>query len=147
MLIAINLPEEFYGDIHMASRIEDAFGIHAKALETFGRRAEVLAGNMANADTPGYKARDVDFKSILGGAMKDELSMTKSASGHMAVSDRGLSNGELLYRVPLQPSADGNTVDMQMEQAQFSQNAIRYQTSISFLDGTIKNLLSAIRGE
>ncbi|MCC6207066.1 MAG: flagellar basal body rod protein FlgB [Gammaproteobacteria bacterium] len=131
----------------MASRIDDAFGIHAKALETFGRRAEVLAGNMANADTPGYKARDIDFKSVLGGVMKNELPMAKSASGHLAVSDRGQSNGELLYRVPLQPSADGNTVDMQKEQAEFAQNAIRYQTSVSFLDGTIKNLLSAIRGE
>lgn len=131
----------------MASRIDDAFGINAKALETFGRRAEVLAGNMANADTPGYKARDIDFKSVLGGVMKNELPLAKTTGGHMATSDRGLSNGELLYRVPLQPSADGNTVDMQMEQAQFAQNAIRYQTSITFLDGTIKNLLSAIRGE
>ncbi|MCC6301912.1 MAG: flagellar basal body rod protein FlgB [Gammaproteobacteria bacterium] len=131
----------------MVSRIDDAFGINAKALETFGRRAEVLAGNMANADTPGYKARDIDFKSVLGGVMKNELPLAKTAGGHMATAGGGLSNGELLYRVPLQPSADGNTVDMQMEQAQFAQNAIRYQTSITFLDGTIKNLLSAIRGE
>ncbi|MBK8162502.1 MAG: flagellar basal body rod protein FlgB [Gammaproteobacteria bacterium] len=131
----------------MASRIDDAFGIHAKALETFGRRAEVLAGNMANADTPGYKARDVDFKSILGGVMKNELPLAKTAGGHLATSDRGLSNGELLYRVPLQPSADGNTVDTQTEQTQFAQNAIRYQASFTFLDGSIKSLLSAIRGE
>jgi len=131
----------------MASRIDDAFGIHAKALETFGRRAEVLAGNLANADTPGYKARDVDFKSILGGVMKDELPLAKTAGGHLATSDRGLSNGDLLYRVPLQPSADGNTVDTQMEQTQFAQNAIRYQASFTFLDGSIKSLLSAIRGE
>ena len=131
----------------MASRIDDAFGIHAKALETFGRRAEVLADNMANADTPGYKARDVDFKSILGGVMKNELPLAKTAGGHLATSDRGLSNGELLYRVPLQPSADGNTVDTQTEQTQFAQNAIRYQASFTFLDGSIKSLLSAIRGE
>ncbi len=131
----------------MASRIDNAFGIHAKALETFGRRAEVLAGNMANADTPGYKARDVDFKSILGGVMKNELPLAKTAGGHLATSDRGLSNGELLYRVPLQPSADGNTVDTQTEQTQFAQNAIRYQASFTFLDGSIKSLLSAIRGE
>jgi flagellar basal-body rod protein FlgB len=139
--------KEYGGDINMASRIDDAFGIHAKALETFGRRAEVLAGNMANADTPGYKARDVDFKSILGGVMKNELPLAKTAGGHLATSDRGLSNGELLYRVPLQPSADGNTVDTQTEQTQFAQNAIRYQASFTFLDGSIKSLLSAIRGE
>lgn len=131
----------------MTSRIDDAFGIHAKALETYGRRAEVLAGNLANADTPGYKARDLDFKAILGGVVKNELTLARSASGHLAASDRGLSNGELLYRVPLQPSADGNTVDTQTEQAQFAQNAIRYQASISFLDGSIRTLLSAIRGE
>jgi flagellar basal-body rod protein FlgB len=131
----------------MTSRIDDAFGIHAKALETFGRRAEVLAGNLANADTPGYKARDLDFKAILGGVVKNELPLAKSAGGHLATSDRGLMNGELLYRSPLQPSADGNTVDTQTEQAQFAQNAIRYQASISFLDGSIRTLLSAIRGE
>jgi flagellar basal-body rod protein FlgB len=131
----------------MTSGIDDAFGIYAKALETYGRRAEVLAGNLANADTPGYKARDLDFKAILGGVVKNELPLSKSASAHLATSDRGLSNGELLYRVPLQPSADGNTVDTQTEQAQFAQNAIRYQASISFLDGSIRTLLSAIRGE
>lgn len=131
----------------MASGIDDAFGIHAKALETYGRRAEVLAGNLANADTPGYKARDLDFKAILGGAVKNELPLARSASSHLATTDRGLSNGALLYRVPLQPSADGNTVDTQAEQAQFAQNAIRYQASITFLDGSIRTLLSAIRGE
>jgi flagellar basal-body rod protein FlgB len=148
MLIAIYLPEGIRRETTlMTSRIDDAFGIHAKALETFGRRAEVLAGNLANADTPGYKARDLDFKAILGGVMKDELPLAQSTGGHMATTDRGLSNESLLYRVPLQPSADGNTVDTQTEQTQFAQNSIRYQASLTFLDGTIKNLLSAIRGE
>jgi flagellar basal-body rod protein FlgB len=131
----------------MTSGLDDAFGFYSKVLETYGRRAEVLAGNLANADTPGYKARDLDFKAILGGVVKNELPLAKSMSAHLATSDRGLSNGELLYRVPLQPSADGNTVDTQTEQAQFAQNAIRYQASISFLDGSIRTLLSAIRGE
>jgi flagellar basal-body rod protein FlgB len=131
----------------MTSGIDDAFGIYAKALETYGRRAEVLAGNLANADTPGYKARDLDFKAILGGVVKNELPLAQSAHTHLATADRGLSNEEQLYRVPLQPSVDGNTVDMQTEQAQFAQNALRYQASITFLDGSIRTLLSAIRGE
>lgn len=130
----------------MVSKIDEAFGIHARALQLYGRRAEVLANNMANADTPGYKARDIDFKSVLNGVMKSEVSLSRSSAGHIAPAG-SLSEPRLMYRVPLQPSADGNTVDGQVEQAQFTQNAIRHQASFTFLDGTIRSLLSAIRGE
>lgn len=130
----------------MTSKIDEAFGIHARALQLYGRRAEVLAANMANADTPGYKARDVDFRSVLNGVMQGELTLAASSPRHIAPAG-SLAEPQLMYRIPLQPSADGNTVDVQAEQAQFTQNAIRHQASFTFLDGTIKNLLSAIRGE
>lgn len=132
----------------MNSKIDQAFGIHAQALKLYGQRAETIAANMANADTPGYKARDVDFKSVLSGVMGGDATMTRSNARHIA-PDTDLVTGaaRLMYRVPLQPTADGNTVDVQTEQAQFTQNAVRHQASFTFLDGTIKNLLSAIRGE
>lgn len=141
----------------MSSMIDQAFGIHAKALQLYERRAEVLANNLANADTPGYKARDIDFKAALAGAMGGDVRLARSSAGHLdagggAGSGSGSGAGamdapRLLYRVPLQPSADGNTVDGQTEQAQFMENAVRQQASFTFLDGTIKTLKSAIRGE
>lgn len=132
----------------MTSKIDQAFGIHAQALKLYGQRAETLAANMANADTPGYKARDIDFKSVLNGVVGGDATMTRSNARHIAPDANLVTGAErLMYRVPLQPSADGNTVDVQAEQAQFTQNAVRHQASFTFLDGTIKNLLSAIRGE
>lgn len=130
----------------MSSAIDQAFGIHAKALQLYGRRAEVLANNLANADTPGYKARDIDFRAALAGAMEGDMRLARSSAGHIGAG-AGADEPRLLYRVPLQPSADGNTVDGQVEQAQFMENAIRQQASFTFLDGTIKTLKSAIRGE
>lgn len=131
----------------MPSRIDEAFGIHAKALQLYSRRAEILASNLANADTPGYKARDVDFKAALGEAMNGQAVMRKTSARHIGGTTGGAPNPEILYRLPLQPSADGNTVDTQVEQAQFSQNALRHHASMTFLNGTIKGLLTAIRGE
>jgi flagellar basal-body rod protein FlgB len=134
------------GDVAMTSKIDQAFGLSATALQLFGRRAEVIAANLANADTPGYKARDIDFKAVLQGVMNEDLTMRRTAEGHIDTGTGGL-DPQLLYRVPMQPSADGNTVDAQLEQAQFAQNAVRHQASYTFLDATIKNLLSAIKGE
>lgn len=131
----------------MPSRIDDAFGVHARALQLYAQRTKTLASNLANADTPGYKARDIDFKAALNGAMGSQLAMRKTSAGHVGLSAGGASSPQTLYRVPLQASADGNTVDTQVEQSQFTENAVRYQVSVTFLDGTIKGLLSAIRGE
>ena len=130
----------------VSSKIDQAFGLSATALQLFGRRAEVLAANLANADTPGYKARDIDFQSVLKGVTSGAIAMEKTSAGHI---DAGAATTypQLMYRVPLQPAADGNTVDGQLEQTQFAQNAVRHQASFTFLDATIKNLLSAIKGE
>ncbi|WP_407944041.1 flagellar basal body rod protein FlgB [Marinobacter mangrovi] len=113
------------------------------------QRAEILANNLANADTPGFKARDIDFKSALGEAQgqSGELAMTRTEPGHIdpnaAMSDRAL----LMYRNPYQPSLDGNTVDAQQEEARFMRNAMDYQASFQFLNSKFAGLTKAIKGE
>lgn len=131
----------------MPTTFDEAFGIHAKALQLYSRRAEVLASNLANADTPGYKARDIDFKAVLGDAMDGRLEIRRTNPAHEGASTGGAQHPQTLYRMPLQPSADGNTVDTQVEQSKFAQNALRHQASLTFLDGTVKGLLRTIRGE
>jgi len=138
----------------MAISFENALGIHQKALEVRVQRAEVLANNLANADTPGFKARDIDFKAILGGVQSGQqaggqLAMSTTNGKHLP---QGGSNGvagssELLYRVPSQPSIDGNTVDTQQELAEFTKNTMQYQASFQLLSGKFKSLNNAIRGE
>ncbi|HWQ94446.1 MAG TPA: flagellar basal body rod protein FlgB [Gammaproteobacteria bacterium] len=136
----------------MPINIDSALGIHADALALRSRRAEVLANNLANADTPRYKARDFDFKSALAQAQGqspiNSVRLVTTQSGHIA-ANAGASriDAELQYRIPSQPSLDGNTVDTQIEQAEFTQNAIQYQTSLTFLSGKIRGLLTAIRGD
>ncbi|MBN1238777.1 MAG: flagellar basal body rod protein FlgB [Gammaproteobacteria bacterium] len=134
----------------MNKLIDTALGIHPRALSIGARRLETLAANMANADTPRYKARDVDFRSALSEALTDRAarpagSLRTTDAGHLpAGSD---TTPELLYRVPNEPSLDGNTVDAQMEQAAFSEAAVRYQASLDFLAGRIEGLRKALRGE
>ncbi len=123
----------------------DPFGIHTQALALRARRAEVLATNLANADTPGYQARDLDFAAVLAeqgerGAM--QVTDTRHLGGVDADFDYALR-----YREPLQASLDHNTVDVQAERAAFTDNAMRYQASLTFLNGRIRGLLSALRGE
>jgi flagellar basal-body rod protein FlgB len=110
----------------MASSIDSYLGIHARALALESRRTELLAANIANADTPNYKARDLDFKASLA-----------SAAGDAAP----------LYRVPTAPSLDGNTVDEQLEQAAFAENSVRYQATLTLLSGKLRALMTAITGQ
>lgn len=130
--------------------LDQIFGVHQQGVRIRSKRAELLANNMANADTPGFKARDVDFKQAL------QQAQTGMPSGSLKTTNaKHISSGttwennssELLYRNPIQPSVDGNTVDTQYEKAQFVQNAIQYQTSLHFLSGKIKSLKTAIKGE
>ena len=111
------------------------FGIHGAALEVRGQRMGVLASNIANASTPGFKARDIDFQEALS-----------SATEPGGLTDTGLA-GATKYRVPLQPSLDGNTVDLSTEQTAFAENAVQYQTTLSFLNGRIGQITRALRGE
>lgn len=116
-----------------------SFGIQEQALQLQRRRLELIAANIANADTPGFQARDIDFRSVLQDAQK-------AAGGDGAtLSTAGLERPQ--YRVPLQPAVDGNTVDVQVEQGQFADAALRYQAGLSFIDGRIKSLMTALSGQ
>lgn len=134
----------------MAINFETALGIHEQALLLRNQRSEVIANNIANADTPGYKARDLDFNGILKTHMEQKsqsLSMQATGSKHIAQGMGDMANDRLLYRVPLQPSLDGNTVDEQVENAAFARNAIDHQASFQFLNGKLTGIMKALRGE
>ncbi|HEX7111304.1 MAG TPA: flagellar basal body rod protein FlgB [Mizugakiibacter sp.] len=134
----------------MSNGNDPLFGIHTQALSLWQRRAEVLASNLANADTPGYRARDVDFRSALAaqsGEAGGDLALAATEPGHLAAPDRDAVTGAALkYRVPLQPSMDGNTVDAQVEQAAYAENSVRYQASLTFITAQIRMLRTAITG-
>jgi len=129
----------------MPTFIDRAFGIHAEALQLRARRGELLASNLANADTPNYKARDLDFRDVLKQAQSD-TSLVTTHAGHIREQGGG-GSVQSLYRTPNQSSLDGNTVDTQVEQVKFAENAARYRASLRFLGGTISGLMTAIRGE
>jgi flagellar basal-body rod protein FlgB len=130
----------------MATTIDSLFGVHAQALIYRSKRAEVLASNMANADTPGYKARDFDFKAVLNHVNTPAGHLRQTHRQHIAF-DKTPAAVALLYRNPRSASLDGNTVDTQVEQAKYAQNAMDYQTSLRFINGKISGYLSALRGE
>jgi flagellar basal-body rod protein FlgB len=125
---------------------DKAFGIHDQAVQLRARRAEVLAANMANADTPGYKARDFDFKAILKNEMHQPVRLAATHAGHIRTDQGLVASTQMGYRIPQQPSLDGNTVELEREQSAFSENAMRYQASLRFLDGKVKGLMRAIKG-
>ncbi|WP_266171282.1 flagellar basal body rod protein FlgB [Dyella subtropica] len=130
---------------------DNLFGVHTQALGLWQRRAEVLASNLANADTPGYLARDVDFRTALahaGGSDGDKLALATPSAGQIDPAAQGAAqaNEQLAYRVPMQPSMDGNTVDAQVEQSSFAQNGVHYQASLSFITAQIRMMRTAITG-
>ena len=125
---------------------ESLFGIHAAALELRSQRMGLLASNIANAATPGYKARDIDFKAALASADAGTgMAPAATHTGHIQGAGAG-GRPAALYRVPEQPSLDGNTVDAQKESAAIAETATRYQASLAFLDMRIRNLRMAITG-
>lgn len=127
--------------------LDKIFGIHAQAAQLRSYRGELIAQNIANAETPGYKARDINFDSLLKSISETNTNNgVNGKQGDIFPSRAQLSN-ELLYRIPTQPSLDGNTVDMDTEKAEFSRNAIGYQASMNFLNGEIKGILTALKGE
>jgi flagellar basal-body rod protein FlgB len=132
----------------MPINLDSYLGNLANALELRGKRAELLASNMANADTPNYKARDFDFQSALGQAQGQQVALRATTRGHIAPEGAGAGlQPSLQYRIPSQPALDGNTVDIQLEKSAFTENAVQYQATLSFLDSRIKGLMNALRGE
>ncbi|MBB4152319.1 flagellar basal-body rod protein FlgB [Sphingomonas jinjuensis] len=111
---------------------DSLFGIHGAALEVRAQRMGVLASNIANASTPGFKARDIDFKQALA-------SLEGGQGGGIAAATK--------YRIPVQTSMDGNTVELSEEQTAFAENAIQYQSTLSFLNGRIGQITRALKGE
>ncbi len=128
----------------MAISFDKVLGPYTAALELRSQRAELIAGNIANAETPNYLARDLDFQRLLENRLGQGTLATTDA-GHLQA--RGGNPGEPLYRVPSQPSIDGNTVDAHQEKAAFADNALRYQTSLRLISSRIQGMMSALRGE
>ncbi len=132
----------------MSISFEKAFGPHPAALRLRGERSKVLAENLANADTPNYKARDFDFKAAMRQAQGQQVAPLR-VTNERHLQPAGFVPGapEMQYRVPFSPSLDGNTVETHAEQAKFAENAVHYQASLTFLGQRIQGLLGAIKGE
>ena len=124
--------------------IDNALGVHAQALGLRSKRMEVLARNIANADTPHYKAKDIDFRSVLKQSREDALNSTHNM--HMKIAMEKDPSGEK-YRVPFNASFDGNTVEMNVEQAKFGQVAADYQTTLNILENRVSGIRRALRGD
>jgi flagellar basal-body rod protein FlgB len=144
----------------MSFNLDSYLGIQPDALEVYSQRADVLAANIANADTPGYLAKDIDFRAALSAAGQGGESPGASGSAGggslqpritspddlgASSSPNGLSTEQFLkYRVPLAPSLDGNTVDSQMEESAFAENNVRYEAALTFIEGDFSNLNTVI---
>ena len=137
----------------MPLNLDTYLGVDQDALKVYAQRTSVLANNIANADTPNYKAQDLDFRSVLAkaGSPNAQLALSTTSGAHLSPASSAAATGAagsgLKYRVPLAPSLDGNTVDVQMEQAAFADNTVRYQAALSFLSGKFKELMTAITGQ
>ena len=138
----------------MMNGVTQALDFNAEALKLRAERQKVIASNIANADTPGFKAMDFDFGKALAqasGALSASSAsaavLATTAPGHIGTSGDGAVLAQLKYRSVTQPSLDGNTVDMDVEQAKFADNTVRYEASLRFLNGQIRTLTSAITGQ
>ena len=128
----------------MAISLDKLMGFHHKAMQTRTDTMEVIAGNLANANTPGYKARGMDFQKAMKAANQDrQQAMTRTHEKHF--EGRMQTQGSIEYRIPLQPdTGDGNTVEVQAERNRFLENGMRYQAGIQFLNGKIKGIKKAL---
>ncbi len=134
----------------MAINFDNALGPHEAALRLRAQRAGMLASNLANADTPNYKAKDINFKQALAARLDNQsadLAMSSTRGGHIQTTRTGVGASETLYRVPNQPSIDGNSVEEQVEHAEFMKNNLEFQASFTFLNSKFKGLTKAIKGE
>ena len=136
----------------MLDRLDAALRFQQEALNLRAQRQEILAANIANADTPGYRARDIDFAAELkkamdqGRAQSSSVGLALTSSRHIPAQAVSGPPADLLYRIPDQPSLDGNTVDMDRERTQFADNSLQYQTGLTVLGGQIKSMLSVLQG-
>lgn len=131
----------------MSISFDKAFGVHQHALRVQGQRVKLISENLANADTPNYKARDIDFRQALRQAESAATGLRTTRAEHIPAAGGGLDRAAVLYRVPASPSLDGNTVESQREQAKFAEATVQYQTALNFLGSRIQGLIGAIKGE
>lgn len=134
----------------MINKLDKELNFHHQALSLRAARQELLSGNVANADTPNFKAKDIDFASVLHEKLSlttnlNKVSLNTTSPMHINSAAQGAFGDNILYRVPLQPSADGNTVDMDMERTRFADNAIKYDASITFLNTEFRNISLAMQ--
>lgn len=136
----------------MLDRLDAALRFQQEALNLRAQRQEVLAANIANADTPGYQARDLDFASELNKVMErgrpeaSGMQLAVTSARHIPAQTIAAPSADLMYRIPDQPSLDGNTVDMDRERTQFADNSLQYQTGLTVLSGQIKSMMSVLQG-
>lgn len=136
----------------MLDKLDESFRFQQEALNLRAQRQEILAGNIANADTPGYQARDINFTAELtkaieqGRASGGSLALSVTSERHLQNQTTSASSLDLLYRVPDQPAMDGNTVDMDRERTNFADNSLRYQTDLTVLGGQIKGMSAVLEG-
>ena len=136
----------------MIGKLDATLHFHQTALSLRAKRQELLASNIANADTPNYKARDIDFTNALQGALTRSgpasAGLAKTASAHFGATGAATAIGgaPLMYRTGQQGSVDGNTVEMDVERNQFTDNALRYEAGLTLINAQIKSLLTAIQG-
>ncbi|HEC7758643.1 TPA: flagellar basal body rod protein FlgB [Salmonella enterica subsp. enterica serovar Muenchen] len=134
----------------MLNKLDNEFLYQQQALALMAKRQNILASNIANADTPGYQARDIDFDKQLNGLgqsidLNNDFKLSQTSEKHFASLSRvATSEPQILYRVPDQPSADKNTVDMDRERTRFLDNSLKYQSSLSFITSQIKNMMSVV---
>lgn len=136
----------------MKALIEKQFQFHQTALNLQAHRQQLLASNIANADTPHYKARDIDFRSALQGALQAKgaaggVAMATTHPGHLDSGPSSPLEAFTGYRTELQSAVDGNTVNMDVERAAFAENAIQYEASVTFINGMLRSLNTAITGQ
>ncbi|MFM2340651.1 MAG: flagellar basal body rod protein FlgB [Pseudomonadota bacterium] len=136
----------------MLNRLDNSLGFQSQALLLRAERQRLIASNIANADTPGYQARDIDFATALRQATGSATAPVVMVTG---TSDRHLGLGQLpatreagqLYALPSQTNLDGNTVDMDRERASFADNAVKYEASLRFINSSVRTMLDAIKGQ
>jgi len=124
---------------------DSAFGIHERALDLRAQRMEVISRNIANVDTPYYKAQDIDFKQVLNDAQRD-YSLRATHSSHIQSADTKLQ-ANTVFTIPFNPALDGNTVEMSVEQAKYGKAAAQYQATLRFIEGDISGIRKALRGD
>lgn len=134
----------------MLNRLTDSLDFHGQALSLRSERQRLIASNIANGDTPGFVARDMNFAQALReatGALQSGRPLAATSAGHIAGQTGARAEPNLLYATPSQTNLDGNTVDMDRERANFADNAIKFEATLRFINGNVKTMIDAIKGQ